>query len=348
MAVDIEAGVRDYYGKTLKSSADLKTDACCAPSALPKRLRQALSKVHEEVTSRYYGCGLTIPTDLAGLSVLDLGSGSGRDCYLLSQLVGKDGRVTGVDMTDEQLEVAIRHLDFHAKAFGFANVDFRKADIQRLDLAGLKDSAFDLIVSNCVINLAGDKEAVLRQAWRVLKEGGEMYFSDVYADRRVPLELQKDPVLYGECLGGALYWNDFLTLAKRAGFSDPRLVESRTLGLDSGDIKERAGHIKFFSATYRLFKLAGLEGACEDYGQAVRYKGTVSDAPRAFDLDGHHRFETGNISKVCGNTLLMLQKSRLARHFDFFGDMKTHFGIFPGCGTNLPFAAGPEADAACC
>jgi len=348
MAVDIEAGVRDYYGKTLKSGADLKTDACCSPSALPRPVREALSNVHDEVVSRYYGCGLTIPNELSGLSVLDLGSGSGRDCYILSQLVGAAGRVTGVDMTDEQLEVAERHRDHHARAFGYGNVDFLKGDISKLEALGLKDSSYDLIVSNCVINLARDKEAVLRQARRVLKEGGEMYFSDVYADRRVPEELKNDPVLYGECLGGALYWNDFLTLAKRAGFADPRLVESRPLALDAGPIRERAGHVVFYSATYRLFKLEGLETACEDYGQAVRYKGTIADDPREFDLDGHHRFEAGRIKTVCGNTALMLEKSRLGRHFDFFGDTTRHFGIFPGCGTNIPFSTETSNDGACC
>lgn len=348
MPLDIEAGVRDYYGKTLKSGADLKTDACCSPADMPRAVRDALTKVSDEVVSRYYGCGLTIPSELAGLSVLDLGSGSGRDCYILSQLVGREGRVTGVDMTDEQLAVAERNRAHHARAFGYENVEFLKGDISRLDALGLKDASFDLIVSNCVINLARDKEAVLRQAWRVLKEGGELYFSDVYADRRVPEELRNDPVLYGECLGGALYWNDFLTLSKRAGFSDPRLVESRPLALDSGNVRERAGHVGFYSATYRLFKLAGLEPACEDYGQAVRYKGTVADAPQAFQLDGHHRFEAGRIMTVCGNTSLMLEKSRFACHFDFFGDMKKHCGIFPGCGTNMPFSTEAKNDGACC
>src|SRR5688572_2567188 len=178
MPIEMEAQVREYYGKTLKSGADLKTDACCSPGALPRPVREALSKVSEEVSSRYYGCGLTIPDELAGLSVLDLGSGSGRDCYILSQLVGAAGSVTGVDMTDEQLAVAERNRAHHAKVFGYANVRFKKGDISRLDALGLEDASFDLVVSNCVINLARDKEAVLRQARRVLKEGGEMYFSD--------------------------------------------------------------------------------------------------------------------------------------------------------------------------
>ena len=348
MPLDIEAGVRDYYGKTLKSGADLKTDACCSPADLPRAVRDALAKVSDEVVSRYYGCGLTIPNELTGLSVLDLGSGSGRDCYILSQLVGREGRVTGVDMTDEQLAVAELNRARHAQAFGYGNVEFIKGDISRLDAIGLKDASFDLIVSNCVINLARDKEAVLRQARRVLREGGELYFSDVYADRRVPAELRNDPVLYGECLGGALYWNDFLRLAKGAGFADPRLVESRRLTVDAGPVRERVGHIGFYSATYRLFKLAGLEPSCEDYGQAVRYKGTIPEAPQALKLDGHHRFESGRIMTVCGNTALMLGKSRFRRHFDFFGDMTRHFGIFPGCGTSMPFSAENRNDGACC
>lgn len=348
MELDIEAGVREYYGKTLKSGADLKTDACCSTASMPRNVKEALANVSDEVTARYYGCGLTIPADLAGLSVLDLGSGSGRDAYVLSQLVGAAGRVTGVDMTDEQLAVAEGARAGHAKAFGFGNVEFLKGDIQRLDEAGLKDASFDLVVSNCVINLARDKEAVLRQARRVLKEGGEMYFSDVYADRRVPEALRADPAFYGECLGGALYWNDFLAIAKRAGFADPRLVESRPLAVDEGPMRERAGSIRFFSATYRLFKVAGLEPACEDYGQAVKYKGTIEGSERAFDLDGGHRFEAGKSALVCGNTFLMLEKSRLARHFDFIGDTAVHFGIFPCCGPELPFSTKQEAGGGCC
>lgn len=346
-ATDIEAGVREYYGRTLKSSADLKTNACCSPAALPARVREALGRVHEEVVARYYGCGLTIPTGLEGLSILDLGSGSGRDCYLLSQLAGPLGRVVGVDMTAEQLAVARRHLDFHARAFGYANVEFLEGDIQRLGEAGLADSSFDLLVSNCVVNLARDKEAVLREAWRLLKEGGELYFSDVYADRRIPEALKEDPVLYGECLAGALYWNDFLTLAKRAGFQDPRLIESRPLALGDA-VRAKTGDLAFYSATYRLFRLGELEGACEDYGQAVRYRGTLAECPARFDLDGHHPFPAGKVREVCGNTFLMLQKSRFARHFDFIGDFSRHFGIFPGCGTALPFEKDGTAGSACC
>ena len=98
--------VKDYYGKVLKSSQDLKSSACCGGGGMPAHLEALLANVHEEVRNRYYGCGIVVPQDLRGARVLDLGSGSGRDVYLISQLVGPSGEVVGVDMTDEQLAVA--------------------------------------------------------------------------------------------------------------------------------------------------------------------------------------------------------------------------------------------------
>jgi arsenite methyltransferase len=225
-------------------------------------------------------------------------------------------------------------------------VQFVGGDISKLDMLGLEPGSFDVIVSNCVVNLVEDKAAVFRAAHRLLKRGGELYFSDVYADRRVPMELRRDPILHGECLAGALYWGDFLRHAKAAGFEDPRLVSDRPLGLGDPRIAAAVAPIAFFSATWRLFKLEGLEGleaACEDYGQAVRYRGGIDGFETAFVLDKHHRIEAGRLFPVCGNTWRMLMETRLARYFEGFGDFSTHFGIFEGCGAALPFSS-PQDD----
>jgi len=351
----MKESVKEYYGKILQHSDDLQTNACCTTSDIPNHLKQAMANIHPEVSARYYGCGLVRPQSLEDMRILDLGSGSGRDCYLLAQLVGEEGFVLGVDMTDEQLSVANRHVDWHREHFGYAqsNVEFRKGYIEQLDQLELADECFDIIISNCVINLSPDKEAVLRQAHRLLKPGGELYFSDVYADRRVPADLVDDPVLYGECLSGALYWNDFENLAKATGFADPRLVEDRPLSIGNPEIEERTGHIGFFSATYRLFKLEGLESHCEDYGQAVVYKGGIQYSEQRFLLDKHHLIERGRMFPVCGNTYRMLSESRFREHFEFYGDRSVHFGIFAGCGSLLPFETdnrGSEAAASgtCC
>ena len=345
--------VKDYYGRQLQSSADLKTSACCDLSQVPGWLRPLLARIHPEVLARYYGCGLVCPPQLEGSRVLDLGCGSGRDAYALAQLVGARGEVVGVDMTAAQLAVAETHRGFHAEAFGFDNVRFLQGYIENLEQLDLKPGSFDVIVSNCVVNLSPDKDAVLAGVQRLLKPGGEFYFSDVYADRRVPDALRNDPELYGECLGGALYWNDFLRLAQRQGFADPRLVEDRPLVVTDPALAARVGNVGFHSATYRLFRLDALESACEDYGQAVIYRGTVPDHPDHFVLDKHHRIETGRVFPVCGNTWRMLADTRFAPHFEFHGDFSRHFGLFEGCGGGLPFeraseSAAGEAAAACC
>ena len=266
-----------------------------------------------------------------------MGCGSGRDIYALAQLVGASGEVVGVDMTDEQLDIAETYRPWHADTFGFGNVRFLKGYIEKLHELELEPGSFDVIVSNCVVNLSPDKAAVLQGVQRLLKPGGEFYFSDVYADRRIPDVLSSDPVLYGECLGGALYWNDFLRLAQTSGFTDPRLVEDRPLAISDAALSASIGSLNFFSATYRLFKLEELETACEDYGQAVVYLGTIPNQPNRFVLDKHHNIETGRVFPVCGNSWRMLKDTRFANHFQFIGDFSRHYGLFEGCGSSMPF-----------
>ena len=345
--------VQAYYGQELQSSADLKTSACCDADAVPAWLKPLLARVHHEVSSRYYGCGLVCPPLLEGCRILDLGSGSGRDVYLLAQLVGERGEVVGVDMTAEQLAVARAHQAFHAEQFGFANVRFLEGQIERLEELDLEPGSFDVIVSNCVLNLSTDKPAVLRGAQRLLKPGGEFYFSDVYVDRRLPEAVQSHPVLYGECLGGALYWNDFLRMARAAGFADPRLVSDRPLEITEPELAALVGEARFFSATYRLFNIPELEDACEDHGQAVIYQGSIPESPTRLEFDKHHSIEAGKVFPVCGNTFRMLQQTRFAPHFSFIGDFDRHYGLFEGCGSAIPFdqhgaSSLPAGDGGCC
>jgi len=345
--------VQEYYGKVLSKSDDLKTNACTTADGMPRHIRAAAGLIHDEVMSKYYGCGLVVPEQLEGCKVLDLGCGAGRDVYLISHMVGEAGAVVGVDMTDEQLAVAGAHREYHAQAFGHArpNTAFHKGYIERLTELPLEPNSFDVIVSNCVINLSPDKDAVLRGAWELLKPGGEMYFSDVYADRRVPADLVADPVLYGECLSGALYWNDFNRAAARAGFNDARLVSDAPITISNPEVEALIGHVRFFSATYRLFKIPELENDCEDYGEAVVYKGTLPTSPKVFVLDDHHRIEAGRVFPVCRNTKLMLERSRFAGHFEFLGAGREHLGIFANCGKVMPYGVDDEvkgAEAGCC
>jgi arsenite methyltransferase len=338
--MNIQDNVKDYYGKVLTATSDLQTSACCTMAAPPEYIKTVLANIHPEVSARYYGCGLVAPMALSGARVLDLGSGSGQDAYVLAQLVGPEGEVIGVDMTPEQLAIARDHQDWHAEKFGFSNVRFIEGDIENLEALALPPASFDVIISNCVINLVADKAKVFRSAHGLLKPGGEFYFSDVYADRRLSEALRHDPVAQGECLGGALYWNDFLNIAKAAGFADPRLVSDEPIEINNRALRERLGQAKFHSATYRLFKIDGLEPACEDYGQAVIYKGGLAHSDDALVLDSHHLMEKGRVFPVCGNTYRMLKESRFTPYFDFIGDGATHYGIFPGCGTASPFGQG--------
>ncbi len=340
--------VKEYYGKVLKSSQDLKTSACCTVEAMPAHLREILRDIHDEVKDKFYGCGSPIPHALEGKTVLDLGSGTGRDCFILSKLVGPKGQVIGVDMTDEQIAVAQKHVDYHTKKFGYStpNMKFIKGYIEDLESAGIKSSSIDLVVSNCVINLSPSKERVFSEIFRVLKPGGELYFSDVFASRRIPKELAQDDVFVGECLGGALYTEDFRRMMAKLGSLDYRLMSRSKIALLDADIERAAGKIDFYSMTVRAFKL-NLEDRCEDYGQVAIYIGGIPNCPNLFVLDDHHVFEKGKPMAVCGNTALMLQGTRYGEHFNIIGDTTKHFGLFD-C---APVSAANQNDAAvgtCC
>lgn len=330
----IRDNVKQYYGMELQSSEDLKTTACCPLDTMPEEIREVLPYIAEEIKTRYYGCGSPIPSLLKGLTILDLGCGTGRDSYVLSRLVGEDGHIYGIDMTEAQIAVARKYLDEQTARFGYSkpNLTFIHDYIENT-AAHIPRSSLDIAVSNCVINLVEDKESILREVYRMLKTGGELYFSDIYVDRRLPGEIRNDPVLYGECLGGALYRKDFERIAKKAGFIDPRIISEREVDITNKEIKALTGNARFYSITYRLWKLNGLDDDCEDYGHIAIYRGGLPESPFRFELDGGHLFEKNRPERVCGNTALMLSATRFGDYFEVIGNFDEHFGEFRDCAT---------------
>ena len=341
--------IKDYYGKVLQSNSDLKTTACCTAESIPLHLRDILKVIHDEVITKFYGCGSPIPfLDLEGKTVLDLGSGSGRDCYILSKLVGPKGKVIGVDMTDEQLVVAKRHQEYHQKAFGHttSNIVFIKGYIEDLKTAGIEDNSIDLVVSNCVINLSPNKKKVFSEIFRVLKPGGELYFSDVFSDRRIPANVASDKVILGECLGGALYTEDFRRMMFEVGCSDFRSMGKTKIEVINQEISKQTGNIQFYSITIRAFKIL-LEDRCEDYGQVAYYLGSIPECPHRFALDDHHLFETNKPMLVCSNTADMISCTHYKKHFKIIGNKENHLGLFD-CAPAV-IGSGPSGSpGACC
>ncbi|XP_072883025.1 arsenite methyltransferase [Hemitrygon akajei] len=311
----IHEEVKDYYGKRLKRTEDLVLNACVTPAkALAKHVHEALKDVHEEVSARYYGCGLVVPECLENCWILDLGSGSGRDCYMLSKLVGEKGHVTGIDMTDGQIQLAKKFVDYHTKKFGFSkpNVDFLQGYIENLGDVGLKDSTFDIIISNCVINLSPDKTAVLEEAYRVLKDGGEMYFSDIYADSELPESVRKHKVLWGECLGGALWWKEFLKIVEKVGFSAPRLVSATKVPMGNEELQKLIDGYKFVSVTCRLFKIPA--GTAREKSRVI-YNSSITGCTEKLEFDVNYTFNEGQTVVVDEETAAILNSSRFADDF---------------------------------
>jgi arsenite methyltransferase len=285
-----------------------------------------LEVIPAEVIERDYGCGDPSRHLELGETVLDLGSGTGKICFIAAQVVGEQGRVIGVDMTDDMLAVARRAAPEVASKLGFANVSFVKGRIEDLaldrealdawlaehpvkgegDLARLEahmdaeraqrplvaDSSVDVVVSNCVLNLVTPerKQRLFTEIFRVLKRGGRAVISDIVCDEDVPAVLQADPELWSGCVSGALREDRFLSAFEDAGFHGIEVLER-----GAAPWQVVAG-LEFRSLTVQAFK--GKQGVCLEQGQAIVYKGPWSQVE---DDDGHV-FPRGVPMAVCGKT----------------------------------------------
>lgn len=334
-SAEVLASVRQYYGEVLQSANDLKTTACTACGAPPPHVRAALAKVPQPVLEKFYGCGNPVPAGIQGCTVLDLGCGSGRDCYVASLFAGKTGHVIGIDMTAEQLATAREsQATFAAANPDAAKLDFKEGMIEDIAGAGVANGTVDLIVSNCVVNLSPNKFLVLNGAYNALKVGGELHFSDLYCDRRLSDEVRRHKLLLGEGLSGALYTTDLLHMCRRIGF-DVRELSRSPIAVHDKELADLLGNARFDSITYRCFKLdpATKDDECEEYGQFATYMGTLPYAKHGYTLDSHHFFETGRAYSVCGNTAMMLAETWLGPHFRIVGDKNVHYGSYGACGS---------------
>ena len=218
---------------------------CCPTSYDMTDLK---SFIPEEVLKISYGCGTPagLKTVRAGETVLDIGSGGGIDCFEASRLVGPTGRVIGIDMTDTMLEIARKHAVVVATNLGYpaSNVEFRKG---LADAMPVEDGTVDLIISNCVINLAPDKRKVFQEMFRVAKPGGRFTISDIVADQTVPQYLVHDAQKWGDCLSGALTLTDYIAGMVGAGFLGIHLIKSSPWQVIDG--------IHFFSVTLTGYKV---------------------------------------------------------------------------------------------
>ena len=221
-----ERAVSERYSA---AAAQPEAALCCPVNYDPRYLKI----IPQEVIEKDYGCGDPSRHVRAGETVLDLGSGAGKICFIAAQVVGPTGKVIGVDMTDAMLEVARRNAPIVAQRLGYANVQFRKGRIQdmRLDLETnqplIADASIDVVVSNCVLNLvaADAKQQLFRELHRVLKPSGRAVISDIVAKRPVPESMQRDPELWSGCISGAMTLNDFIAAFRQAGFSDVQPIE---------------------------------------------------------------------------------------------------------------------------
>ncbi len=317
--MDVEQAVRDRYG----AAAQAAESALCCPVDYDDRY---LEIIPAEIIERDYGCGDPSKHIQAGETVLDLGSGGGKICYIGAQVVGSEGHVIGVDRNDDMLDLARKYQDQIADSLGYANVEFRKGSIQDLALnlesfetyltanpvqsssdwlraeahaeklrttePLIEDDSIDVVVSNCVLNLVGkaDRKQLFAEIFRVLKRGGRAVISDIVCDEPVPEHLQNDPNLWSGCISGAFLEDEFLKAFADVGFYGIEILNRQD------EAWATVEGIEFRSMTLRAYK--GKEGPCLDQKQAVIYNGPWS---KVMDDDGHTLYR-GRRMAVCGKT----------------------------------------------
>lgn len=328
--------VQDVVKARYGAGAQEREEALCCPVDYDP---QYLKIIPAEVIERDYGCGDPSQYVREGETVLDLGSGTGKICFIASQVVGEKGKVIGVDMTDEMLDVAHRNAPVIAERVGYANVEFRKGHIEDLatDMAAMDEllaatpitsaeglAAFeetranqraekplvesdsvDVIVSNCVLNLVSDtdKPALFNEMFRVLKRGGRIAISDIVSDEVSPDHLKNDDTLWSGCISGALQEHEFVALLEEVGFYG--------ITIDKRDVEpwQVVEGIEYRSVTVLAWK--GKEGPCWDKNEAVMYKGPFSSVA---DDDGH-TYVRGQPMAVCEKTHNILTSEPYADHF---------------------------------
>jgi SAM-dependent methyltransferase len=328
-----EESVYDRYA----SAAQAVEPALCCPVDYNA---DYLTIIPDEIIERDYGCGDPSAYVHAGETVLDLGSGGGKLCFIAAQVVGETGKVIGVDCNREMLDLATKHAPTVTERMGYANIDFRYGMIQdlQLDLARLddalrdepvsgasgflrlrnleeqlrrehplvEDESIDCVVSNCVLNLVRnqDRKQLLDEIFRVLKKGGRAAISDIVCDEVVPEHLQKDPTLWSGCLSGAFGESEFLEAFEDAGFHGIEIVKRQ---VEPWQIVEG---IEFRSMTVVAYK--GKQGPCLDRNQAVVYRGPFKSI---LDDDGHEYFRGQRVA-VCDKTFSLLHQAPYAGLFE--------------------------------
>jgi arsenite methyltransferase len=334
--------VEDVVRERYRQGAEERVANLCCPVDYDPRY---LAVIPQEVLERDYGCGDPSRHLQAGETVLDLGSGTGKICFIAAQVVGATGRVIGLDMTDEMLAVARRNAPVVAERLGFANVEFRRGRIQDMALdvdlldqalarepvtsaeallrAGaladelrrtrplIADESVDVVVSNCVLNLVDGREKarLFREIHRVLRNGGRAVISDIVSDEEVPLELQRDPELWSGCISGAFTETGFLEAFEAAGFYGIRIVERQA------EPWRTVSGIELRSLSVEAFK--GKEGICLERRQAVVYKGPFREV---LDDDGH-RMRRGERYAVCDKTFRLYQREPYRQSFEFIAPL---------------------------